>query len=224
VRYRFGKNTRGDLSGTVPSASSDGGGQFSAGERADRSPNGTTLKIIYMARQGVTIMKNMKLIRAALLVVALFTLGAVTVWADSPADAGPSSAVPIDNQSHTLAANSVAWYRFDYQILDDGSRPVRVLTLVNATNSGLGFQVWTGSQLANLANNLDDARADTVHNQPIGAGTAASINCDTGKLDGAGECKSNDLTWTGAFGTSGTYYVRVANIANSPRGYTLTVK
>jgi len=94
--------------------------------------------------------KNLKLASALVLVCALFSLGAGAVWAGSPAPSAAGAAV-VDNASHSLAANSTAWYRFDYQVLDDASRPMRQITLANATNTGLGFEVWTAEQLANLA-------------------------------------------------------------------------
>ncbi len=158
------------------------------------------------------------------LLVVLSTLGTATVLADSPAWTGASNAPAVDNQKHTLPASSSTWYRFDYAVQDDGTRPVVLLTAIGANRSGFGFEVWTATQLTNLANTWDDAQADPVHNQPIGRGSAATINCDTGKLDGSGECQANDLTWQGAFGVSGAYYVRALNYGNAPIDFTLTIR
>jgi hypothetical protein len=40
---------------------------------------------------------------------------------------------------------------------------------------------------------------------PNGHGTTEIVPCPTGK------CATSDLTWGGAFGSTGTYYVRVIN-------------
>lgn len=136
----------------------------------------------------------------------------------------PSRAVALDTQAHALPANSATWYRFDYAIQpSDYSRPLMTIRLVNGQASGVNFEIWTADQLAKRANTLEDAIADPAHNQPIGRGTAQTVNCDSGVVNGSGSCKSNDLTWTGTFGTSGTYFIRVVNSNPAPANYQLLV-
>ncbi len=169
-------------------------------------------------------MKYLKLATAIVLALVVMNVAAMSVLADAPAGTGSVSASLVDNQKHSIPAKSSQWYRFDYWVKDDGKRPVTYLTLVDANNSGVGFEVWTAEQLANLASSYADAQADPMHNQPIGRGTAATINCDSGVLDGSGACRSSDLTWRGAFGISGTYYVRVTNDTTTPMSFTLIVR
>ena len=119
----------------------------------------------------------------------------------------PAKAVTIDGSSKTIAANSVQWYSFNYGLNDDGSRPTRLLTLVNGNQSGVSFQVYS-----------PDLLNDWWQNTPTGAGTPGMVACDTGT------CTSNDLTWLGAFGAPGTYYVRVINSTNNPFNAMLTIQ
>ncbi len=125
----------------------------------------------------------------------------------------PAKATPIDAAQHTVPANSGVWYRFDYALNDDGSRPTKLITLVNGNRSGVSFQVWT-----------PDIISDWFDNKPIGVGTPLPLDCDSGQVSGSGGCQSSNLTWQGAFGESGTYYVRVVNNSNSPVQVALTIQ
>jgi hypothetical protein len=118
----------------------------------------------------------------------------------------------LDNASHSLDANASALYRFDYALTDVGDRPITTITMENATNSGLGFEVWSADNLNDMANNA-----------PIGRGTAATVDCTTGVLSASGACQSPHLTWSGAFGSGGAYFVRVTNNTNTPANYTLRI-
>lgn len=152
-------------------------------------------------------MKQLRITGAVLLaLVVLFTLGVVTVSAQGPV-------AYLDNQTHTLAANGSAMFRFDYALNSDGTRPQVTLILPNGTNSGLGFQVWAPETI--------NAMAD---NKPTGMGSPLTVDCSTGEITAAGGCQSPDLLWTGAFGSGGTYYVLVTNSTASPMSYTLTIQ
>lgn len=133
----------------------------------------------------------------------------------------PDKAIALDAQQHTIAAQTSTWYKFDYALKSDGSRPTMTIRMPNGTNSGIGFNIWTADQLAARANNAADARLDNTHNDPIGMGTAQRVNCDTGAVSGSGACWSPDLLWTGTFGSSGTYYVEVVNGNASDGSYQL---
>lgn len=108
----------------------------------------------------------------------------------------PGHAVFIDNNSHNVPANSSLWYKFDYS----GDKTEITITLVNATNSGAGFNVFTPGQIGDW---WDEA--------PIGRGTAQALDCNTGLPMESGACASIDLTWLGKFNAPGTYYVQVWN-------------
>lgn len=145
----------------------------------------------------------------ALAVTALLSLGVMTTAAQ-----GPIAVAYLDNQSHTLQANSSALYRFDYAVDNtNGTRPITTIRLVNGTLGGLAFEVWT-----------PDTVADMADNNPVGRGTPAAIDCSTGEVSGSGGCQSPDLTWSGAFGTSATYYVRVINNNDSSANYQLMIQ
>lgn len=101
------------------------------------------------------------------------------------------------------SASGATWHRFDYTANYTNPKMVDI-RLVNGNVQGVGFEVWAPENL----NRWWD-------NDPIGRGTAARIKCDSGVLDASGGCSSNDLTWRGAFGASGTYYVRVINPTDS---------
>ncbi len=126
----------------------------------------------------------------------------------------PAKAIAIDAKQHSIPANSVQWFSFPYGLNDDGSRPIRTITLANGNQPGLSFQVWSPETM----------QGGWWNNNPIGKGTAAATDCNTGELAGMGGCSSNDLTWSGAFALNGTYYVRVINSTNSPMNVTLTIQ
>ncbi len=154
-------------------------------------------------------MKTLRLFGAVVAVfVAVVTLRLSDVYAQ-----GPINAPFIDNQSHTLPATTSVLYQFTYNLNIDSTRPDSTITLVNGTNSGLGFQVWTPQTVT-----------DMVDNKPIGQGTAATVDCNTGAPLGSGGCQSPDLSWKGTFGASGTYYVLVTNTNTAPTGYLLTIQ
>lgn len=155
-------------------------------------------------------MKTVRISSAvALAVMALLSLGVITVAAQ-----GPVAVAYLDNQTHTLQAHSSSLYRFDYGIDNtNGTRPITTIRLVNGNNAGLGFQVWAA-----------DTVTDMPDNNPVGRGTAVNVDCDTGELSGSGGCQSPDLVWSGALAASGTYFVRVANANDSTSSILLTIQ
>ncbi len=89
------------------------------------------------------------------------------------------------------------------------------LRLVNGVQTGVRFEVWGG-----------DLKNWWLQN-PVGRGTQEIlVNCfpplepsptpvddepSPTEEPPTGHCPTNDLTWQGAFGAPGTYYVRVVN-------------
>ncbi len=160
-------------------------------------------------------MKMLRMVVAVLLaLVVLMSLGILVAGAAGPGGSNPTNAVLVDNSVDTIAANSSLWYRFDYQINTiTNVKPVTTLTLVNGTNSGVGFEIWAPNQIQDMADN-----------QPIGQGTAINIDCNTGEISGSGGCQSVNLTWVGSFGANGVYFVQVNNTNAAATSFNLTVK
>lgn len=126
----------------------------------------------------------------------------------APATDDPSKAVALNGTQQTIPANSAMWFSFDYTInTDSGVHPVDTITLVNGSMSGLGFQIYS-----------PDILGDWWQNTPIGVGTSEMVASESGMV------QSPDLTWTGAFGGSGTYYVRVINNSSNPIPAVLTIQ
>lgn len=152
-------------------------------------------------------------LRRSHVLVWLLALGTCVILfavvAASPMRSDPSSAVYLDNQSHTIAANSDLWFKFDYG-LANAVRSVSSLTMVNGTNSGVRYEVWAGENIS-----------DWSDRQPTGRGTATVLDCTTGLPSQSGGCQSSDLTWSGAFGT---YYVHVVNDNSSPSTFLLLIQ
>ncbi len=124
----------------------------------------------------------------------------------------PLHAPFIDNQPHTLEANSDTWFKFDYGTIDS-TRPLVMLSLVNGAASGMRFEVWAAKDIGSW-----------WENQPVGKGTVAPVDCNTGLPAGGGACRSSDVTWSGAFGGAGTFYVRVINDHPAPQVFLLVVQ
>jgi hypothetical protein len=130
----------------------------------------------------------------ALVLAALFGVGALAASAQGPVGDSPYTATFIDNASHSIGANSSLWFRFNYSMGDSGERPISTITLVNGNKPGLGFEVWTL-----------EALAGQTENKPVGRGGSHKLDCDTGQFTLGGECVTSDLTWVGAFGLPETY-------------------
>jgi hypothetical protein len=154
--------------------------------------------------------------------VALFALGVMSAGATTLPNDSPETAHYVDGQTHVAPVGRSLWYRFDYQThLRAQDRTPIYLTLVNGTNGGVEFSVYTSIQAIDdtPGNGIEDWRAES----PIGRGTAQHLNCNTHIPQSRGDCVSNDLTWVGTFAMSGSYYVRVRNLTQAPANFTLTV-
>lgn len=119
--------------------------------------------------------------------IAVTGVSAVATTGVNPDD--PTKATLIDGKQQIITAQSASWYRFSYSAED-----LKSIRLVYGNKSGLRFQVYSPEILNKW-----------WENDPIGIGMPQMVVCSTGW------CKADDLVWTGAFGASGTYYVRVIN-------------
>lgn len=161
-----------------------------------------------------------KRIFALLGTLALAALS-VTAIAAAPASAAavpndiPATAQFVDGQTHSIAAQGSLWYKFDYDATrdDSGHRTDATLAMVNATGTGLGFEVYTTDQIA-----------DWWEQKPVGRGTPQQIDEATGEPAEYGTAQSSDLTWVGNFVASGTYYVRVTNDNPTAMDFALTLQ
>lgn len=103
----------------------------------------------------------------------------------------PATALFVDGTNQTIAGNSSLWYKFDYGVSAGlGEKTLAHLTMLDGMNSGVSFDVYSASQIANW-----------WENDPIGRGTS----------QGAKGVLSNDLTWDGQFAANGVQYVKVTN-------------
>lgn len=108
----------------------------------------------------------------------------------------PGKAVALDGTPQTIPANSALWFSF-YYLTDYVKPPFVTIRLQYGAIDGLDFEVYAPERLGAWWDN-----------PPNGHGTVEMVSCPTG------ECSTLDKTWGGAFGSTGTYYVRVIN--NNP--------
>lgn len=152
-------------------------------------------------------MKGFQIIAAT--IIALLLMRGMTASAQAPVGTNPGNAIAINNQPRNILANQSLWFRFDY---DASEHPSVTIQLVNGTKSGMRFEVWT-----------PDAIADMGNNHPIGVGAAFSVACPADAPAPSG-CQTKNLIWSGAFGDSGTYSVRVVNDNNVGGTALLTIE
>jgi hypothetical protein len=112
----------------------------------------------------------------------------------------PATAQFVDGMSHPIAANSSLWYKFDSGTDTRNDAILTYLTLTNGTNSGVTFDVYSGSQIANWWDNT-----------PVGRGTS----------QGSFGVMSDNLTWAGKFNGNGVQYIRVINTNAFATDFTL---
>jgi hypothetical protein len=112
----------------------------------------------------------------------------------------PGTALYVDGVSHPIAGNSSLWYKFNTTSNSRDEAVLTLLTLTNGTNSGLKFDVYSDSQIANWW----DAT-------PIGRGTSQSNN----------GVRSDNLTWAGEYDGNGVQYIRVTNTNPGAAAFTL---
>lgn len=154
-------------------------------------------------------MNTFRYMTIGIVIVALFTMSGTGVYAQAPEGDSPINAVQINNQPRPILPNAALWFRFDY---DATLRPAATIQLVNGTNSGMRFEVWTPDAIANIANN-----------NPTGYGAAFTVACPADSLALSG-CQTKNLIWSGGFTSSGTFYVRVINDNNTPGTVLLTIE
>ena len=115
----------------------------------------------------------------------------------------PATSILVDGASHMIAGNSSLWYKFDYSAnRSPDERTPMELTLLNGTNMGITFDVYTAGQIANW-----------WENDPIGRGTS----------QGNMGVQSKNLTWVGKFPTSGVQYIKITNTNPDAAAFTLMV-
>jgi len=112
----------------------------------------------------------------------------------------PATAQFVDGASHPIAGNSSLWYKFNTTSDTRGESVLTFITLMNGTNSGITFDVYAGSQIANWW--------DTT---PVGRGTS----------QGSLGVQSDNLTWAGKFNGNGVQYIRVTNTNPGATVFTL---
>ena len=123
----------------------------------------------------------------------------------------PAKAVAIDGKQVSIPANSAQWYGFNYTINTDGSgstvHPIVQIQLANGNASGLSFEVFSPENIGSW-----------WQNTPTGTGSPVMVASPDG-----GTTQSSDLNWSGAFGSSGTYYVHVWNSNSTATPAMLTI-
>jgi hypothetical protein len=85
-------------------------------------------------------MKHLRLLVPIVLAVMLLVLGGAVA---SATGVEPVGTPYVDNAPHSIAPNTEAWYRFEY----NGKHDQILVRLVNARDDGLGFQVFTPNQM-----------------------------------------------------------------------------
>jgi hypothetical protein len=122
----------------------------------------------------------------------------------------PAKAVALDGKQRSIPANSAQWYSFNYTINADGSanvHPTVEIQLVNGTMSGLSFEIFSPENIG-----------DWWENTPTGTGSPMMVPASD-----SGMTQSANLNWSGAFGASGTYFVRVWNSNSTATPATLMI-
>ncbi len=142
----------------------------------------------------------------------LSALVALTVVAAAFSRSDPFQAPYIDNQIHTVDANSDLWFKFDYGLYGPLGSLV-TLTLVSTPLGGVQFEIWPPDSIANWS-----------AGQPAGRGGIAELDCITGQPTPGGFCRADNLMWTGTLATSGSYYVHVVNSTPVAASFLLTVQ
>jgi hypothetical protein len=158
--------------------------------------------------KGERVKKTIRLLMLLLAGLAIALSASALPAAAAPGNTFPGGSAYVDNQSHSISPDASLWYRFDYA----GDRSAITLTLVNGTNSGVGFNVFTPAQIG-----------DWWDEPPVGRGTAQALSCNTGMPENGGACADTSLTWVGNFPENGTYYVKVVNNNSGALTFQLTI-
>ncbi len=148
--------------------------------------------------------KTIVLVALAFIVIAL-GFGAVQVTAQGPTNTFPGGASGVDNQYHTIPANTHLWYFFEYS----GDNTQFSLVLVGGARDKLDFNLYLPTQVT---------LPDQWVSNPIGRGSKPGIACP----EGSGNCDQDNKIWLGSFNVSGRYYIEVIN--NNGQGLPFLLK
>jgi hypothetical protein len=161
------------------------------------------------------------------LVVTLFAmLAASSVLAGTPTGTSPNDPLMVPTDWTNIAPNTTLWYYFDYAVEGGGSggpggpggrggpgpsgssgrSPVNVTVDANGV-TGLQFAIYTPTQATDWLRDQTTA--------PVGRGTPYR-DTSSGNI-------TRDLYWSGAFNTSGRYFVVITNNTSSAIPFRLTV-
>ncbi len=154
----------------------------------------------------------------------LATATAVIAFIDDPA-----FAIAPDGQSHTIPGNAAVWYAFDYSGARADPRQIVFIRLTNGVQTGVQFEVWSGEYLKNwwLQKPVGRGNQEILINCYLPVGpipTPVDDEPPPTEEPQTNKCPTNDLTWSGAFGANGTYYVRVINTNPAPQTFQLTIQ
>ncbi len=157
----------------------------------------------------------------------------------------PYHATPIDGQLHSLPGNSATWHKFEYGIAGNFQfRPVVNLRLIGAAGTGMEFEVWSPDRLpewwtkkpvgrgtADVTLICACQRGPTQTPFPEGTDTPTPTPTSTPEPTGTAapeaictHTPTGNLTWAGAFGGPGTFYVRVVNTTPNRMNYQLLLQ
>lgn len=134
-------------------------------------------------------MKMLRWLVPLALIALVLSVGAAAV---SAATGTPVGAPYVDNSTHSIAPSTSTWYRFEYA----GDHSQVTVSLVNAKGTGVGFEVYTPTQM--------NKWWDT---DPIGVGSP----------------QDNDLVWNGNSHEGGTWSILVINKNPGTTTYQLVV-
>lgn len=109
----------------------------------------------------------------------------------------------VDDRRRVIPPKADLWFKFDY----GGDKSQITARIPDAKLSLIEFKVYTSEQAQNYE------REDKF----IGVGSPPRVSCSSGP------CDSNELSWSGSFSQSGTYYLRVTNTSEKYANFVLIV-
>lgn len=109
----------------------------------------------------------------------------------------------VDDRRRVIPPKADLWFKFNY----GGDKSQIVVRIPDAKLSNISFKVYTSEQAQNYES----------EDKYIGVGSPPRVSCDSGP------CDSNELSWSGSFGQSGVYYLRVTNDSDKYANFILVV-
>ena len=132
------------------------------------------------------------------IILFVLLMGAFSIsfaFADAPTGTTPTDAMMVPDNWQTLAANTSAWFYFDYT----GSRS-RIEALLDTNGvANVQFAIYTPDQA--------NAWLQDRSTKPVGLGTLPGANT---------ELAGHDAVWVGAFNSTGRFFALVANQNPAP--------